>query len=439
MRKFAIVSLGISLLLAIALLVSARDESLNEDVSRSLQKPIVAAEKNVYLPLVNFVSPINKDGTELHFTENILSACDKERGGLIDCIVQNRSQIEKMLSDNQTLLDRYQAFLNYTQFSQPLLNEGESTPIPFVDLQRVKLALWAKSILLIKDGKAAEGLDLLHRDTQFWRMLLTQSDNLLTHMVAVTLLRKQYELLSRIVAEFPQMAAAEKNKLLQMIAPLSIQELSFRRALAGELQLVAHALTQLDQTNSCADSSGKDCTNATAAANWSLTNPMWRKTPLYRHNATLNLQAGLLEQWAGFSELPATKIAKQKESFSQSLEKEYKPTTGSGMRVYNYIGKQFVATGFADVSAYFLKAHDLNGLLRLINLQIQITSLGLPDERIGPFLQTSDSEFTNPYTGEAMIWDAKERTLSFPAQGRKDAGEIAVMLGKSVLRAQDKH
>jgi len=279
----------------------------------------------------------------------------------------------------------------------------------------------------------------LQRDTQFWRMLLTQSDNLLTHMVAVTLLRKQYELLSRIVAEFPQMATAEKDRLLQMIAPLSPQELSFRRSLAGELQLVENALIQLDQTNACADGSGKECADATRSTNWSLTNPVWRKTRLYRHNATLNLQAALLQQWAEFSELPATKIAKQKESFSQSLEKEYKAKSVSEPGIYNYIGKQFVATGFTDVGAYVLKVHDLNGLLRLINLQIQITALGLPDDRIGPFLQTSDAEFTNPYTGQAMIWDAKERTLSFPAQGRDDEREIAVMLGKSASLAQLKN
>jgi hypothetical protein len=136
----------------------------------------------------------------------------------------------------------------------------------------------------------------------------------------------------------------------------------------------------------------------------------------------------LLEQWAKFSELPAQNIVKQKELFARTLETEYKPANVPSSDVYNRIGKQIVAAGFVDLGGYLLKMHDLGGLVRLINLQIQIVSLNLPDERIGPFLQTSDAAFTDPYTGEAMLWDPKERTLSFKARGNEEGGEVAVRI-----------
>ncbi|HVK55842.1 MAG TPA: hypothetical protein VM532_12530 [Burkholderiales bacterium] len=446
MKKIISFLFAISMVLFLTFLTGTRDELIDRTAEEFLKTPMNSESETVYFFLLGFRSTVDRDPVnagrqlaklpriqqtpapaeqpgELRFTESVLSLCGKDQINDVICILQNKARVEKILADNQTLLNRYAALLAHTQFAQP---EGEAVQatLPFVDIQRAKFALWAKAILLINDGHVSEGLDFLQKDTRFGRMLFAQSESLLPRMAALTMLRRQYELLSQVVVQFPAIVKSYKDVFLQISAPLSAKELSFRRALGGELRAVEAALNQFEAQQLPAQ---KDVKTAVAqATNWSLENPFWRKTPLYRRNATINLQAGLLEQWAAFSELPASQILKQKDAFTQSLKNEYQPRSFPTAAIYNRIGKQLVANGFFDMGDYLLKAHDVDGLMRLVNLQVQIDAFDVPQDRVGPFLQTSEAQLTNPYTGEAMLWDAKARTLSFPAQGDPEHGEIAV-------------
>src|SRR4051794_25769999 len=122
MKKAAAVFLSILLLSAVGLVLWGKDEPLSEQTTQLLQKPAAAEGDDTYFSLLGFTSPADKNPTEagrqmatlrkadeLHFTENVLSTCDKDRVGEIACIVQNRAQVEKTLSDNKVLLDRYMA------------------------------------------------------------------------------------------------------------------------------------------------------------------------------------------------------------------------------------------------------------------------------------------------------------------------------------------
>ena len=444
-KSIAVVSVFL-LLIVVGFALWGRDESTNENFIRLLQHPAVADHDNAYFFLLGFTAPVDKNPidrgkdlfaqrsakhtaqeshspNDLRFSENVLSLCDKNIAGhpinVAACIVQDRPQIEKTLESNKALLDRYGRLLTFTKFTRPV---EVTAPMPsFVDLQRAKFAWWAKAVLLIQDGRAGQGLEMLQQDTRFWRSLATQSDALLVRMIAISLLQRQYELFSQVINQFPTLVSQKKNELAQIARPLSSTELSFHNALIGELRLAADVLARFDQLATVQ-------TNATAAqrTNWSLEHPFWRKTPLYRPNATFNLQAGVIDRWIMFSEQSAQKIVQQKDSFPQSLAQEF--GIGDTSTVYNLIGRQLVAAGFADLSPYFLKAHDLDGLARLINLQIEIAALKLPDERVGPFVQTSDAAFANPYTGEPMLWDMKARTLSFKSYGSESGGEVAITL-----------
>lgn len=459
-KKVLFFILLILIVVGIAVLIWARDESLNQTAARFLQPPIVAEEENAYFYILGFTALPNKkpeevgkqilmrhqlakdsnlkkeEGQQIHFSDNSISACSNKEGkNDIDCIIKNRSQIEKSISQNTLFLERYVTLLKYNQFADMASGSVTSISLPFLDLQRAKFALWSKATLLIADNKFSEGLNLLQQDARFWRMLSAQADNLLTRMVAVAMLQKQYEMFSRLIVHFPTLVDKEKEQLLQIAAPLAPQELSFRRALAGEFRIASNTLQQFSNptpskkenaNRPCVDKNGKPCANE--EINFSLENPVWRRTLFYRYHATLNLQANLLEKWADFSEMPAQKIVQQKEPFIKSLEHQYKPPDLSGLKIYNRLGKYLVAAGYFDVSQQIFKIHDLEGLIRLVNIQIQIASLHLTNEKIGPFLQTSDMELMNPYTGDAMVWDEKEKSVYFRALGNGDGDEVAVVI-----------
>ncbi len=446
-----------------AILLWGRDESLNSTAARFLQPPIVAEKENAYFYILGFTALSNKKPEEvgkqilmrhqltknknfkkeeieqIHFSENPISACGKESNNDINCMIQNRAQIEKAIVQNKLFIERYTELLKYTQFADMAPGSVTSISLPFLDLQRAKFAWWAKASLLIADNKFSDGLKLLQEDTNFWRMLSMQADNLLTRMVAIAMMQKQYELFSQLITRFPLLVDKEKELLLQIASHLSPHELSFRRALAGELRIAANTLRQFNNPipvakNSdrpCVDKNGKPCVKE-SKINFSLEHPFWRRTLFYRYNATLNLQANLLDKWAEYSEMPVQKIVQQKEPFIKTLELQYKPSDLSGWQIYNRLGKYLVAAGYFDVSQQIFKIYDLEGLIRLVNLQIQIASFHLTNEKIGPFLQTSDMELMNPYTGDAMNWDEKEESIFFRSLGNEDGGEIAITIKKPI-------
>ena len=451
------------IIIGLAILVWGRDETLNPTAARFLQPPIVVEKENAYFYMVGFTALPNKNPEEVgkqillrqqlakdrnlkkeekeqvHFSGNPISSCSKENNSDIDCMIKNKAQIEKAIDQNKLFMERYAELLKYKLFADMVPGSVTSISLPFLDLQRAKFAWWSKATLLIADDKVSEGLKLLQEDANFWRMLSMQADNLLTRMVAVAMLHKQYEMLSQLINYFPSLVDKEKEQLLQIAAHLSPQELSFRRALAGELRIAANTLHQFNNPTSaakdtdrpCVDKNGKPCATE-SKMNFSLEHPFWRRTLFYRYNATLNLQANLLEKWADYSEMPVQKIIQQKEPFIKALEHQYKPSDLSSWEIYNRLGKYLVAAGYFDVSQQIFKLHDLEGLIRLINLQIQIASFHLSNEKIGPFLQTSDMELMNPYSGDAMIWDEKEQSISFRSLGNEDGGEIAIRIKKPI-------
>ena len=61
---------------------------------------------------------------------------------------------------------------------------------------------------------------------------------------------------------------------------------------------------------------------------------------------------------------------------------------------------------------------DADGLLRLISLQIQITTQKITEPDIPAFLKGADPKFSDPYTGLPMQWD-KSRGLHFRGYSKR--------------------
>ena len=263
---------------ALVLLVASsaiwwKDEPLSDETGGLLRPSTVAAHDNAYFSLLGFNSPAEKNPDELgrqavaryqteltlatipaeagwpntllaeagglHFSENVLSSCIKDGVADIACVINNRTSIEEALKRNPILLERYLGLLQYPKYANPAPGGIGFLIPPFTEIQRAKLALWAKAILQAQDGRTTEALGLLQKDVRFWRMLSAQADSLLTRMIAVAMLHMQYELLSQMIAYFPGLVAQDRDTLLQMARPFSAPELSFRNALAGELRVTA--------------------------------------------------------------------------------------------------------------------------------------------------------------------------------------------------------
>ena len=73
---------------------------------------------------------------------------------------------------------------------------------------------------------------------------------------------------------------------------------------------------------------------------------------------------------------------------------------------------------------YSGRVHNLDGFLRLVSLQTAIKRAGIRDSAVEKFLVDTAPEQRNPYTGEAMQWDAGSRAIYFNGYNEKADGDL---------------
>ena len=76
-----------------------------------------------------------------------------------------------------------------------------------------------------------------------------------------------------------------------------------------------------------------------------------------------------------------------------------------------------MALGLLDLPLYIQSTHDLEGLWRLVLLQIDALRAGITPGQMPAWLAGSASELHNPYTSTPMDWDVQQQAFVF--EGRE--------------------
>jgi hypothetical protein len=380
----------------------------------------------------------------LHVSRNVLELCVGKQLMAVACFLEARAEIDKLAQDNAVLVQRYRALIAQRGYRNPA-TPAPNAPYPaFSDLQRASNLVWAGTMNELGRGDAGSFLTSAEHELGFWRMLLDRADGALLKLVAVSFLRRDYGLLSDAVATFPDRVRADKERWLRLAQPLGREELDWSRALRGEFRTGARLLQALSRmpmeppaSADCADTNKQDCVKPSQSLR-SLHHPLWFRTPLYRAQATINRQAENISRLIAITKEQPGQMLTDARAWREEAEGSAKKSPSSGVSqwfAYNPVGKQ-LADPTIPVER-LAQLYDLDGYVRLVNLQIQITVLGLSEAEVGPFLQTTAAEFTNPYTGRAMDWDAKSRTLSFAGHGTglPPSGLVVVSLGAGGARS----
>jgi hypothetical protein len=359
----------------------------------------------------------------LRVSRNVLEFCAEKQLMAVECFVQARPDIDKLAEDNKVLVQRYQALIQQHGYHNPATPAPSMPYPPFADLQRAGNLVWARAINDLATNNSEAFLSSAERELGFWRMVLRNADSALEKLVAISFLRRNYGLLSDAAATFPDSVRGEHERWLRLAQPLSGEEKDWSRALAGEFRIGARLFYALPDMPSdeerkrsgCAKTDKQDCAQPKHSV-WSLQHPFWFKTPLYRAQATINRQAENISRLIAITRKPPGQMLIDAQAWREQAQATANPSPS--MRqwfVYNPVGKR-LADPTIPVER-LAQVYDLDGYVRLVNLQIQISVLKLADQEVGPFLQTTAEEFTNPYTGRAMDWDTKSRTLSFGGHG----------------------
>lgn len=282
------------------------------------------------------------------------------------------------------LFERYDQLLTLTNYKSP--NK--------VTFQTGLMARHASNYARIKLAslyglqKNNEFLHFLKKDLSYRRMVLLKSESLIDKMVSLSSIKQDFSFLSHFIRE-NNLSNVEKEKMVEILTHLSKEELDISKSFEHEFKLLDYYIKQSFHINGV----------------W------WSGFQL---NASLNdTYINTTEPLKCISKLTANRfynLYKKQSTESVCNQDRLDKNFGFSLtNLYNLAYKMNRGSSLSQYSDYIAKAHDTNGMINLLQLQLQLKSVSknLRTE----FVQNSD--IRNPYTNKPLEFNENTGILKF--------------------------
>lgn len=315
----------------------------------------------------------------------------------LSAVAAHRDAVEQLLIDNAEWLRRFHALQRYSTFAA-------DAPISFFDpwilsgvvstghaLARTEIALqWVR-------GDRAAAVANLAADLQFWRQFLASTDaNLIEKFIAAAGYRSSLVL----AATFLRTQALSPDEVAMLepaLAPLPQAAVSLVSAIDREFDYFNAALIATLAAPAASLAIDEDGEPSKLAG---IRNVIARYFTL--PNATLNRRFRRVQM-----EIAATRNCAQSAA-DATPEAEF----SLAERLYNPVGNTIADLGAPGYGAYAQRLCDLDGMNRIVGLQLAMARLPRPPgdaAAVAAFVQTADARFADPYTGAPMQVDGQRR------------------------------
>ncbi len=325
--------------------------------------------------------------------------------GYPDCRIRNDSQCmsklfnalkQKPLTDATylALLSRYQALTQKTVFSDQTQLNFDSPFTPFsLPIRLQKLYLATEYIEQDPDLFFITAL----KDFNFWRMVLKESHLLITKMVAVTAMRHDIAIISEGVKQGRLNAALLLKDKHQML-PLNQDEMNMERTFEYEFKYSMDLVYAIEDEPEYAVGF----------------------FDFFQPKATLNLNYDVMtrpaKKLAAFDSLELFNYIKQ----AKSGVVDDQLSLWQPRNWYNFVGKSLIKVAAPNYFDYFGRVHDTNGMIHLLNLQMELAKHPeLPAEQV-----IFQSKWVNPYTMNPMSYDALKQRIYFECLDESSVCEL---------------
>lgn len=328
--------------------------------------------------------------------------CGEERVDCFSAYVKNRSQVKKLVRDNQLRLARYRSLYRYKYYRDVSLNRVSSNWLPNFAGAEHETVL-AQIALKAVDGNLDGALRDLVTDTTYWRRVLAGASTVVSKSLAANFLSRNYAIASEIATRYRDRPRVT-TMLAEMVKPLTSEESSWKSAFIGEFQWVAYLSSSLRNHKG-------------EYGFFTEKNQIWDRivsTVLYKPNATVNLQYRYFEKLSQLADTPAHALAdalRRVDAEHNAIANPFRADI-----VYNPTGKILVAIGAVSPSGYVryvARTHNLEGAMRLLRLQLGIYSKKVAVKDVGTFVEKSPAELLDPYTNKPFRWDLSKREFWF--------------------------
>lgn len=237
-------------------------------VLRSLQEDAspVPSEHNSYMLMLGFAGPPNSDPMSLGIeryewmqrarpefdragdplsedydfrgqrgdaVSELAEACSKSEVECSRLLQSSKETVKRWLADERWLLDRYHSLISMTEFAEATPFELLA-PLPsFNVLLEGQRLLMADAWTSASNANATAVRAALDRDLTYWRLVLKNSDVLITKMIATAAIIRHFKLGNIVLRRLPQEIAADGIPVTWR-DEISDEERSMKRSLAGE-------------------------------------------------------------------------------------------------------------------------------------------------------------------------------------------------------------
>jgi hypothetical protein len=390
---------GLYLLL---LLINWKDQAASADALRLevllRDRPPVAETSNGYVYMLGWGhlrehDPLRKK-KDLPAYDAIKVGCTVPDRACKTLLETSAKEIDQVLEAESWTLARYRELLAHDGWQLP-------RPVDLSNFPNLSNGSDGQRLLMIeawrraREGDAPAVQALLAADHRYWRMVLASSDDLLSKMFAVTVLRRNLMWGNLVLGQLRRADQAAAMPA-QWRTPLTHAERSLLLPIAGEYQFQMQSYGMMTGEAAKSDEQG-------SWASWTLA------TPLLQRQDSLNrwLAAALDQIQAVDVDYPGVPAAVTRLKAAARTQQE----TWSFSDVYNPVGTVLNKMSAGMWIDYGPRVTDLEGVRRAAVLVAELRSTGVAAEQVPAAIMATT--LRNPYDAQPFGWNNRTQSLIF--------------------------
>lgn len=307
-------------------------------------------------------------------------------------------------SPDRLLLERYRNLLTRKAWRE-IVPADVSAPMPAYSTPVTAQRLYLLSLRGANPATLKQGLndDLAH-----WRLMLANTDTLISKMIAVAGVRQNLMfgnlLLRRVAREQMNAAIPESWR-----APMSRAELSMERPIAGEYVFVSSIYRNFSGASLLDEEVAYEPQKHPFTVR--VTTMLMR--PLYQEQDVINLVTANYTDMLTTFDIPLDRYLATAEKFP------YQPFRHPfGSRVYDATGDLTRQVGSADLSQYFVRAAYTEAWRRGALLVAELRATGVEAPAVPEALK--HATLVNPFDGLPFGWNTQKTAVAVVGAGKLD-------------------
>lgn len=335
--------------------------------------------------------------------------CQKLSANCLDLAAVRTLVATDWLDEEAWLLGRYIELIVHEEFSE-LIPANVWWPSPsYSRLGYGQRLLMLSALVSARNGDRSHVIALLEADLKFWRMVLANSDLLITKMIATAYVRNHFVQGNRVIKELHKSIRVDTIPSGWLVE-ISSAEKSMARSLIGDWRYMENSLrSTASATLYVPTSSSIDGVTFVERLEWRMLLPLFQPQDISNRNAARI--AKFIEIFdAPYRNLPAAYAE------AQNLPVD-EPTPFS--RAYNLAGDLHYPMGL-NFGSYAVRVADLEGIRRAAVVTSQLREQGIGAASVPS--QLAISSISDPYTSEPLGWSTDSNEVVFHGLQEDDRG-----------------